>query len=205
MTRATRDHGADSTDLLAELDHLQGLLLECRAVFPTMTVEMIGQRQFSTAPYYQRRGYKAQVRLEQPITEDFIKRQRQLGRWINENALIRLFGILNYRGLFQKLDKSLPGYAEMDILRRIRNALTKTPLDYQPEVGENLKLRDAVVQHFALGEHDIQEQIPIPINKVIDPIFEACRNYIRAFEQAHNNRMEPTRDVTRHRAAHSKR
>ena len=129
------------------------------------------------------------MRLERPITEQFIARQRQLGRWINENALIRLFGILHYRGVFQKLDRSLPGYTEMDILRRIRNALTKTPLDYRPDTGENRRLRDAIIQHFALGEHDIQEQIPIPINKVIDPIFGACRQYIRAFAEAHNTQM----------------
>ena len=194
MTRASRTHGPDSADLLAELDHLNGLLLECRAVFPTMDVDMIGQREFSTAPYYQRRGYRAQIRLEQPISADFIARQRQLGRWINENALIRLYGILNYRGLFKELKKALPGYLEMDVLRRIRNVLTKTSLDYRPDDAENRRLREAVIRHFDLGERDIQEQIPIPINKVVDPIFEGCRKYILAFENAHNNRMEPTRD-----------
>jgi hypothetical protein len=114
MTRANRNGRNESADLLEEVDHLQGLLLECRAVFPTMTAEMVGRREFRTAPYYEQRGYNALIRLEQPITEEFIAQQLQLGRWINENALIRLFGIMNYRGLFRKLDKSLPGHAEMD-------------------------------------------------------------------------------------------
>ena len=198
MTAADRTDGSDSANLLTELDHLQGLLLECRAVFPTIDAGMIGQREFVTASYYQRRGYPAHVRLEHPISADFIARQRQLGRWINENALIRLFGILNHRGLFEKknLDKGLPGYPEMELLRRIRNVLTKTSLDYRPNDAENRRLRETVIRHFDLGEHDIQEQIPLPIDKVIDPIFEGCRKYIDAYDEAHNNRMEPTRDVS---------
>ncbi len=174
-------HTGDFADLLAEIDHLQHLLLECRAVFPTLSGKLVGAREFSTAPYYKRHGYNAQVRLEEPITEDFIRRQRQIGRWINENALIRLFGILNYRGFYDpKIDRSLPGHVEMDILRRIRNALTKTPVDYQPESDQNRELREAVIRHFALKEHDIQEHIPLPIDAVIEPIFEACRTHIRA-------------------------
>ena len=196
MTTAGRTDGPDSADLLAEVDHLKGLLLECRAVFPTMDSRMIGQREFSTAPYYQRRGYRAQVRLEQPISAEFVERQRQLGRWINENALIRLYGILNHRGLFKKLDKQLPGYPEMELLRRIRNVLTKTSLDYRPGDAKNRRLRETVVQRFELEEHDIQEQIPIPINKVVEPLFDRCKEYIRAYDHAHNNRIEPTRDVT---------
>jgi hypothetical protein len=70
--------------------------------------------------------------------------------------------------------------------------LTKTPLDYRPESGENRKLRDTLIQHFDLGEIDIQGQIPVPINKVIEPIFDACRKYIRAYAKAHNMQMEPT-------------
>ena len=84
----------------------------------------------------------------------------------------------------------------MDLLRRIRNVLTKTSLDYRPSDLENRQLRQTIIEYFKLEEHDIQEQIPIPINKVIDPIFEGCRRFVKAYYHAHNNRMEPTRKST---------
>jgi len=194
MATNVRSERIDSADVLAEVERLKSLLLECRAVFPTLSADLVGQRVFQTAPYYRSRGYRAEIHLKQPISTDFIHRQRQLGRWINENAVIRLFGILNYHGFFKKLDPSLPGHREMDLLRRMRNAFTKTPLNYQPNDPKNRRLREALIEHFKLEGPDIQEEIPVPINKVLEPIFTACRDYVVARGNAHNDRMEPTGD-----------
>lgn len=82
--------------IVEELDELESLFLQCRSVFPTLTKELVGHRQFMTAPYYLRRGYEAQINLQDPITAEFIERNRRLGKWINENAIIRLNGIMSY-------------------------------------------------------------------------------------------------------------
>jgi len=105
-----------------------------------------------TAPYYLSRGYEAQVQLKEPISAEFIERNKQLGQWINENILIRLYGILNYHGLFRRIDQDLPGGREMDLLRRMRNAFTKTPLNYHPNDKENIRLRKEVIRCFGLKE-----------------------------------------------------
>ena len=63
----SRSEGFDSTELLVDLDHLKSLLLECRAVFPSLREDLIGKQVFSTAPYYQRRGYHAQIQLKDPF------------------------------------------------------------------------------------------------------------------------------------------
>jgi hypothetical protein len=186
-----QSNAIDIADVLEKLDHLQSLLLQCRSIFPTLAQELIGQRAFMTAPYYLSRGYEAQIQLKEPISAEFIERNKQLGQWINENTLIRLYGILNYHGLFRKIDQDLPGGREMDLLRRMRNAFTKTPLNYRPNDKENMRLRKEVIRCFGLKEQNFpEEQIPTPIDTVVEPIFKACREYIAAYTAAHNKRIE---------------
>jgi len=181
----------DIAEVREKLDHLESLLLQCRSVFPTLGQELIGQHAFMTASYYLSRGYEAQIQLKGSISAEFIERNKQLGKWINENTLIRLYGILNYHGLFQTIDRSLPGWREMDLLRRMRNAFTKTPLNYRPNDQENIRLRKKVIQHFGLTEQNFPEDdIPTPIDTVVEPIFEACREYIAAYTVAHNKPLQ---------------
>lgn len=193
MTTTDEQELAGPVNVLEEVDFLHSLLLESRAVFPTLGDDLIGKRAFLTAPYYQRRGFHAQIQLTEPISAAFIRRHRQLGRWINENALIRLYGVLHYHRLFTTLNRNLPGYREMDLLRRLRNVFTKTPLNYQPDDPENVRLRHAVIGHFNLQDADVQDEIPIPINRVIEPLIAGCKQYIAAWTDGHNNRMEPAR------------
>ena len=183
----------DPAPILEEVNQLQSLLLQCRSVFPALTKEMIGHREFQTAPYYMRRGYKAQIQLEDPITEKFIERNRTLGKWINENALIRLHGIMYYRGFLKKIDQSLTGWREVDLTRRMRDIFTKSRLNYQPDDGKNIKLRDAVIEHFGLKKEDFPEgEIPTPIDAVVVKLFNGCREYIKAKYAAHNTSLKPT-------------
>lgn len=170
----------NAAPIIAELDELEGLLLQCRSVFPTLGKDLVGHREFLTAPYYVARGHSAQIRLPKPITKDFIKRNGRLGKWINENAIIRLYGIMKYYGFLKEIDQALPGSREVDLMRRMRNAFTKTPLSYRPEDPDNLRLRETVIEHFNLRAADFPGgEIPTPINGVLEPIFKRCRDYVR--------------------------
>ncbi len=133
-----------------------------------------------------RRGYKAQIQLQDPITAGFIERNKRLGKWINENAIIRLYGIMNHCGFLSEIDQSLSGWREIDLMRRMRNAFTKTRLNYRPEDPDNIRLREAVIGHFGLKKEDFpEEEIPTPIDTVVEPIFKRCREYIIAKCAAH--------------------
>jgi hypothetical protein len=148
----------NSAPIVAELDELEGLLLQCRSVFPILTKELVGHRQFRTAPYYLGRGYAAQIQLPDPITAEFIERNRRLGKWINENTIIRLYGIMNYYDFLEKTDQTLPGWREVDLMRRMRNAFTKTPLNYRPEDPDDIRLREEVIVHSSLNRGNVPEE-----------------------------------------------
>jgi hypothetical protein len=172
----------NSVTILHEIDELENLFLQCRSVFPTLTEGLQGHREFTTAPYYLRRGYKAHIKLREPITLEFMERNKRLGKWINENAIIRLYGIMHYYGFTKTMtqkDKIIPGAREVDLMRRMRNAFTKTQLNYRPSDSENVELRKQVIEHFNLDEKEFPEgEIPTPINKVIEKIFKGCRSYV---------------------------
>jgi hypothetical protein len=177
--------------VLAEIDVLWDLYLQCRSVFPTIDPRLVGQRKFTTAPYYLRRGYMATIELKEPISVEFIKKNLRLGKWTNENAIIRLHGVMNHYGFLQKIDHDLPGATEVDLMRRMRNAFTKTCLNYKPNDPDNLKLRARVISHFGLAESDFSNgDIPTPINTVVEPIFGRCKAYIEAKCKAHNKAMQ---------------
>ncbi|MCK4426862.1 MAG: hypothetical protein KAW16_00105 [candidate division Zixibacteria bacterium] len=165
--------------VISEINALQDIYLHCRSVFPALTDEIVGHCEFTTAPYYLRRGYMAQIKLEKPITPDFLKENRKLVKWINENAIIRLYGIMKYHGFLNNIDQNSAGWKEVDLMRRMRNAFTKTGLNYRPEDPDNIRLKDEVIEHFKLNKNDFTEgEIPTPIDTVVERIFEACRKYI---------------------------
>ena len=92
-----------------------------------------------------------------------------------------------------RLGQSLPGWREMDLLRRLRDAFTKTPLNYRPSEPRNVRLREEIIKHFALPAVDVfQDEIPTPIDNVLELIFTRCREYASAYAAAHNNAVQRT-------------
>jgi hypothetical protein len=164
---------------VSEIKELEGIYLQCRAVFPALSNSTIGQREFYTAPYYMQRGFNVRITTSEPITQEFIDQNTKLVKWINENAIIRLFGIMNYYGLVTTIDQNITGGKEVDLMRRMRNAFTKTGLNYRPENPDNIRLKNEVIEHFGLDEEVFNEgEIPTPVDTVVGNIFKSCIKYI---------------------------
>ena len=170
----------DQDSVIAEIEALEKMYLQCRSVFPALSDSIIGHSEFTTAPYYLKRGFLARVRLGSPITKEFIEQNIKLVKWINENALIRLYGIMSHHGFYAKIDHNRKGWEEVDILRRMRNIFTKTVLNYSPEDSDNVKLREKVLAHFKLKKENYKDgSIPTPVDAVVGAIFKSCKEYIK--------------------------
>ena len=170
----------DADQIIAEIDDLEDIFLQAKSFFPAISNELIGKRSFPTPGYYRDRGYKVYIQTGKPITQKFINKYLRVGKWLNENVIIRPYGIMYYHKLLNKIDPMIIGWKEVDIMRRMRDAFTKTRLNYQPNDPKNIRLRQEVIIYFRLSETQFSEgEIPTPIYKVIHPIFEGCRNYVR--------------------------
>lgn len=174
---------ANVDQIIAEIDGLQDIFLQCKSFFPALSDNLIGNTSFPTADYYAFKGYNVFINTKNPITREFIGRYAKIGKWLNENAIIRLFGILHYHeqvGNKNTLLKDLPGYKDIRFCCWIRNVITKTKLNYDPESEDNKNLRAELISYYGLRPEDFKEGIPTPVSQVVEKIFEGCKTYLRA-------------------------
>lgn len=172
----------NAQDVINEIDSLEDIYLRCKCIFPAMRSNMIGLNSIQATPYYQWRGYNISINLDQDISQDFIDRYKEIGNWINENVIIRLYGVLKYYQCYDpQIDRDHPGWEDLDILRRVRDVFTKTRLNYEPEDAKNIKLREKVIEHYNLNPDEFVEgEIPTTVNTVIKPIFEKAREHVQS-------------------------
>ena len=171
----------DVEEICKQIHDLEDIYLRCKHIFPAIGSDMIGQTVFKTASYYQWQGYNITINTGTPIDQNFIDRYMQIGNWINENTIIRLFGVMNYHDILDSIDQSLPAWRDVDLMRRMRNVFTKTRLNYEPNDPDNIRLRGDVIDYYNLNENEYSEgEIPTPVDSVIQPMFERCKEYVRA-------------------------
>lgn len=176
-------------ELLRLIDVQVKQLLEVRAVFPHMNKNLVGARQFNTAPLYRNRGHDITFAFSRPLTEEDIDRYHAIGHWINQSFVLRLWALLEGHrvvgssGSEREINQSLPGHDEVDILRRLRNEFAHTSGKYDPQKPEQKKLHDRIFEHFELRPNDHPSDhpgFPIPIDAVLMKLAEGCKEYVRA-------------------------
>jgi hypothetical protein len=152
-----------------------------------MGVSPVGKVTFSTAPFYQRRGHNLEFHFAEPLTEDDVRRIREIGHWINQNYVVRLCALLESHGVVPKegkgkICKELPGHEEIDILRRLRNEFAHSSGRYDATDPEARKLYERIVDHFRIQTDDPSsaKDYPIPIDTVLVPLTQACKRYVVA-------------------------
>ena len=86
-------------DVAAEIDRQVDILHRCRSVFPRLHQDMVGQTEFEAPEYYRQLGYNVSVKVSQPMTPEFIDGLFEMGHWLNENFVTRLWAILESNGI----------------------------------------------------------------------------------------------------------
>ncbi len=170
-------------EIIREIEELQDIFLATRSFFPALSDSLLGRKSFPTADYYRAKGYNVEIHTKEPITKAFMEKYGKIGKWLNENAIIRLYGILHYHkqvGDNSRLVGNLPGYKDIRFCCWIRNVITKTKLNYDPEKNESTRLQQELISYYGLKPEDYREGIPTPVNQVVERIFEGCKEYLRA-------------------------
>jgi hypothetical protein len=78
----------------------------------------------------------------------------------------------------------------VDILRRLRNVFAHGCGWYDQTNPEDKKLRERTIKHYELEPDNHPEsdaKFPIPIDRVVVPITEACKTYVQALFCDENN------------------
>lgn len=170
-----------SKTILKEIDILKTNFTSCRAYFPHIPEKQIGSRRLKTAPFYWNKGFAVTLSSSKPLTKKDIQKNNEIGHWINENVVVRLCAILqSHRILSEKvsIDKSIDGWKEVDLLRRLRDVIAHTSGRYNPNKRKHKRLLKELVSHFGLSNGN-RKEFPLDIDKVIYPLFEGCNGYVQ--------------------------
>jgi hypothetical protein len=177
-------------DVATQIDEQIEFLHLCRSTFPHLSDQLVGAKRFPTAPYYRNKGMEIFFEFSSPLTQQFIDQFNDLGHWINQNFVLRLFAVMESNGLISEticIRTEIEGHEELDILRRLRQKFAHGSSSYDPADPEKKKLYDRIVSHFNLDPNDYPEKegkYPIPIDRVLIPLSKACRRYALAAEGA---------------------
>ena len=173
-------------EVLKQIDFQIYMLVSTRAVFPYVPKEFVGEKSYSTAPFYKQYGHSIDFIFSEPLTDNQIDNFDAIGRWINQNFLIRLCAILEYHEIIPKLEKGrintkLEGHNHVDILRRLRNILAHTSGRYNKDKAEERKLLERISKTYSL-ENSLSniDTYPVPIDTLLIPLAEGCKRYIQA-------------------------
>lgn len=168
--------------LLSEIDLLLDYLLRSRSLFPHMDESMVGADDFVTAPFYVARGYDVHFRFSTPLSLEGITLINQLGHWHNQNFIVRLAALLESRHVFwehKRIDRGLPGSAEVDVLRRLRNVMAHSSGRYDSTNKRHRRLYRRVKDLFGTtGDSRTATEFPLAIDELLLPITETARRYV---------------------------
>lgn len=176
-----------TSELHSEIDRQIYLLHRTRSVFPRLGQELVGQKQFDSPDYYKQLGFNATFDVAEGISQEFVDGFFEIGHWINENFLLRVWAVLESHkivGNTVKIDKTLDGWENVELLRRLRNKVGHGSGLYDPEDPDKKMLWDMIVGHYKLqpGYSYLEvDKYPIGVKQVLVPMAEGCKKYVTAF------------------------
>ncbi len=170
----------DENQIISEIDTLWNDFVNIKAYFPYIPEEQVGIQSFSSPGYYRQFNINVDFNFSEPLKIKAIKQINHLGNWINQNVLIRLTAILEQSQIIcgeSSVENNYEGSNEIKILIKLRNKFAHSKGDYNPNNRKNRKLLKNIIDTFGLDDIEYQNY-PIPIDRVIKPIFEKCKKYV---------------------------
>lgn len=162
------------------------LLRRSRATFPYISPSVVGQSNFQTPPYYLAHGHHITFKFDTPISESTRTEVNEVGYWINQNFVVRLYAVLEAGrvvGNRIRIETGLDGSAEVELLRRLRNKFSHGGGAYRASDSEDRKLRKALIDYFNVSDREPPNSsgwFPIPIQGVLVKLANGCERYVRA-------------------------
>jgi hypothetical protein len=161
--------------------------LIARAAFPSNMME--GIPEYESPPFYPQHGVRLQVRVPVPFSPVMERGLEGIGHWLNQNYIIRLFGILDeYRVITAGREASNPYTHILAILRH--NVGTHSRGYRNPGRTEVRKVTRLIQEHLdpSVLDEDIRH-FNLAIDTVLHRLKEHCVTFVRSLE----GRLKPSR------------
>jgi hypothetical protein len=156
----------------------------CKAHFPYVPPEAKGAKMVRTAPYYIAQGFDVQFTFSKGISEEGIKRINEIGRWLNQNFVIRLcavlesFRVISSSAASNQIDFNIEGAKHVNIVRRLRHCFAHSSGRYDPNDREHRKTMGFINETLSVPTDGLTDW-PIAIDTILRPLYEGCIRYAR--------------------------
>jgi hypothetical protein len=165
--------------IINEIDNIYMYFRYSRAFFPYLNSEVAGNT--NSQLFNINKNLRASINYTKPLTNEYIAFNNRVGHYLNQNSIIRLYALLDYHQIISdkvRIDKSLPGFDEVDILRRLRKLFSHKSAKYNYQQTEQKKLVDRIIKHFNIDISE-PEDFPISIDTVITTLLIKTKEYIK--------------------------
>jgi hypothetical protein len=182
----------DLNTLLSEMDNLWSNFTNCRAHFPTLDKNLIGQTKITSRLYYVKSGFNVTLFFNQPIDQQKLNKMHSIGHWINQNFIIRLSALMESYQIYSKkikIDYNLDGSHLTNIVRRLRNSFAHSSGRFNPRSHKDVEILKLMNEHLGLNKKvENRTEFPLDIDIILKRLFKGCKKYveekIRIVEQA---------------------
>ncbi len=167
--------------VLESLDVLKQRVLDVRSRVPFFPTDTVGHSTFGPVSYYETAGLTVTLSFDPPISEESRLRLNDVGRWVNEAAVVTLVATLVGHGVFKDGGphrKDVECHEHVNIARNLRNIIVKEGGRYKPEKSEHQRDMALLVRLYGVPPSD--ETFPLDIDKVLVPMIDACRRHADA-------------------------
>jgi hypothetical protein len=174
---------ASAEEILNEIEEMQTFHRNCRAFFPHLSEAAIGLNKLPPVPYYAMHGMEVSFDLSRELTKDDIEKNNAVADWMNQNVIVRLCALIERYKIAKdqnKINDKLEGYNEVRFVWKLRNIFAHKAGRHKPTGERDKNLVRQLNTYFNLGINvDDPSDFPLDILRVIDPLFEGCKNYVR--------------------------
>jgi hypothetical protein len=151
-----------------------------RAAFPANIMEVIPE--YESSPYHIQQGARVEVHVPVPLSPLMERGLEGTGHWLNQNYIIRLFGILDEYQVITAGKQAKNLYTR--ILACLRHKVGAHSRGYRnPENSEVRKLTQLIQEHLdsSVLPEDVRH-FNLSIHPVLHRLKEHCVTFVRTLE-----------------------
>jgi len=172
-------------ELIKRIEELHQIHLSLRGIIQYVGKHHKGKRKLNWGSKIPSNYIDIQITFRNEISDSTRKELNELSEFINQNFIIRLHSLLEYEGIKNeqtKIDKELEGYEMVEFIHFLRKEFAHKTGYFNSINPESKKLRERLFDYFNIKPTEsLPNQFPLDKNRVIKPIVEGTKKYVKSF------------------------
>lgn len=174
-------------ELLEKIDTLHQMHLSTRGILQYIGEDKVGKSELNWGTNTNSGWIDISFCFKSPISNVSRLELNRFSEFMNQNFIVRLHSLLDYeeiKGEKTSIDKSIAGHEMIEFIHFLRKQYAHRHGSFDPSDPDSVKLRNRLFEKFKINpEESLPTQFPLDKNRVIKPIVEGTKTYVRGFWQ----------------------